>query len=86
MDDDSNVIGLNDNIDELQLKIKDRIKNNILPTTFGLFDIEVKEYDDKKYLHIIMANGNEKPYYLKKYCMTNDGCYICIKRNTRKNY
>lgn len=76
VDDNGNVIGLNDNIDELQLKIKDRIKNNILPATLGLFDIDVKEYDDKKYLHIIVASGNEKPYYLKKYGMTSDGCFI----------
>lgn len=76
VDDNGNVIGLNDNIDELQLKIKDRIKNNILPATLGLFDIDVKEHDDKKYLHIIVASGNEKPYYLKKYGMTSDGCFI----------
>lgn len=78
VDDNGNVIGLNDNIDELQLKIKDRIKNNILPATLGLFDIDVKEYDDKKYLHIIVASGNEKPYYLKKYGMTSDGCFIRV--------
>lgn len=78
VDDNGNVIGLNDNIDELQLKIKDRIKNNILPATLGLFDIDVKEYDNKKYLHIIVANGNEKPYYLKKCGMTNDGCFIRV--------
>lgn len=75
IDDNGKVVGLNDNIDELQLKIKDRIKNNILPVTLGLFDIDVKEYDGKKYLHIIIANGNEKPYYLKKYGMTSDGCF-----------
>lgn len=78
IDDNGNIIGLNDNIDELQLKIKDRIKNNILPTTLGLFDIEVKQYNDKKYLHIIVANGNEKPYYLKKYGMTSDGCFVRV--------
>lgn len=78
VDDNGYVTGLTDNIDELQLKIKDRIKNNILPATLGLFDIEIKEYDDKKYLHIIVASGNEKPYYLKKYGMTGDGCFIRV--------
>lgn len=78
VDNSGNIVGINENIDELQLKIKDRIKNNIMPATLGLFDIEVKEYDDKKYLHIIVANGNEKPYYLKKYGMINEGCFIRV--------
>ena len=78
VNDDGQVIGINTNIDDLQLKIKDRIKNNILPATVGLFDIEVKEHDNKKYLHIIIAAGNEKPYYLRKNGMTSDGCFIRI--------
>ena len=64
--DNGNVVGINENIDDMQLQIKDRIKNNILPATVGLYDIEVKEHDDKKYLHIIIASGNEKPYYIRK--------------------
>ena len=76
--DNGNVVGIKENIDEIQLQIKDRIKNNILLATVGLYDIEVKEYDDKKYLHIIVANGNEKPYYLRKKGMTPEGCFIRI--------
>ncbi len=33
------------NIDSMQLKIADRIKNNILPSTLGLFDIVTEEID-----------------------------------------
>lgn len=76
--DSGEIIGLNDNIDDLQLKIKDRIKNNIFPTTVGLFDIEVEEYENKKYLHIIIASGNEKPYYLRKNGMTSEGCFVRV--------
>lgn len=76
--DNGNIVGISENIDEMQLQIKDRIKNNILPATVGLYDIEVKEYDDKKYLHIIIASGNEKPYYLRKKGMTSEGCFIRI--------
>ena len=76
--DSGKIIGINGNIDNLQLKIKDRIKNNISPATVGLFDIEVKEYDGKKYLHIIIASGNEKPYYLRKNGMTSEGCFIRV--------
>ena len=46
--DDGTIIGLNDNLDKLQLAVKDRIKNNIEPSTLGLFDINIKTYNDKK--------------------------------------
>lgn len=36
--DSGEIIGINGNIDDLQLKIKDRIKNNISPATVGLFE------------------------------------------------
>ena len=78
VNDSGEIVGVNENIDDLQLKIKDRIKNNILPATVGLFDIEVEENDGKKYLHIIIATGNEKPYYLRKNGMTSEGCFIRI--------
>lgn len=78
IDDNGKILGINENIDELQLKIKNRIKNNILPATLGLFDIEIETYENKKYIHIIVASGNEKPYYLKKYGMTTDGSFIRI--------
>lgn len=73
--DDGTIVGLDGNIDELELIIKDRIKNNIEPSTLGLFDISVKSYEDKKYLQITVASGNEKPYYLKKKGMTPNGCF-----------
>ncbi len=76
--DKGEIVGIADDIDQLQLTVKDRIKNNILPFTVGLYDIEVKEYDGKKYLHIIIASGNEKPYYLRKKGMTSEGCFIRV--------
>lgn len=72
------IVGIEEDLDILQLKIKDRIKNNILPATIGLFDIEIKKYRDKKYLHIIIASGNAKPYYLRKNGMTTEGCFIRV--------
>lgn len=78
VDNNGKIIGVNDDIDKLQLLIKDRIKNNIEPSTMGLFDIDVKKYGDKKYIHITVAEGNEKPYYLKKKGMTPDGCFIRV--------
>lgn len=42
IDDDGKAIDIED-VDSLQLKIKDKIKNNILPSTLGLFDILIEE-------------------------------------------
>ena len=76
--DNGKIIGLNGNIDLLQRKIKDRIISNIEPFVLGLFDIEVLETDNKKYLNIIVARGLEKPYHLKGMGMTPDSCFIRI--------
>lgn len=44
VDDKGNPVGLTD-IDDVQLKIADRIKNNILPATLGLFDVMTEEVE-----------------------------------------
>lgn len=46
IDDNQTVVGINDP-DELQIKIKDRIKNNISPSTLGLFDVVTEIRDGK---------------------------------------
>ena len=65
-----------ENCDELQLKIKDRLKNNIVPSCMGLFDIVLEERDSKSIIKIIVASGSERPYYIKKYGMSTRGCFI----------
>jgi len=66
------------NIDELQLKIKDRLKHNISPSILGLFDIVLEEFNGEKVIKIIVASGSEKPYYIKKRGMSEKGCFIRI--------
>ena len=66
------------NLDETQLKIKDRIKNNISPSTIGLFNIEVEEIEGKKVIKISILSGKEKPYYVRRKGMNPDGCHIRI--------
>lgn len=70
-------IGVTD-ADTLQLKIKDRIKNNISPSTMGLFDVIVETRDEREIIKITVASGSEKPYYLSKMGMSAKGCYIRI--------
>lgn len=76
--DKGEIVGLEDNLDDLQLAIKDRIKNNIAPSTLGLFDISVLSYEDKKYLKITIAMGSQIPYYIKKKGMTSEGCFLRV--------
>lgn len=82
-----NVVGVSD-VDNVQLQIKDRIKNNVQPSTLGLFDIVVEKIDNKNVIRIIITSGTEKPYYLRKRGMTPEGCYIrvgsSVERMTNK--
>jgi predicted HTH transcriptional regulator len=71
------VIGVSD-IDSDMLKIKDRLKNNILPSCMGLFDVVVEKIESKDVIKITFASGTEKPYYLKKYGMSEKGTFIRI--------
>lgn len=84
VDDNGKILGLKNNIDLLQRQIKDRIISNIEPSVLGLFDIEMLEQDDKKYLNSIVARGLEKPYPLKGMGMTSDSCFVIIGSSNTK--
>lgn len=77
INDDGSTYGV-ENIDELQLAIKNRIKDRIAPSPVGFFEIIVEQKDSKNILHIFIASGNEKPYYVKKYGMCPQGAYTRV--------
>lgn len=78
VDDKGNIKGLTGNLDLLQRTIKDRIKDNIMPSALGLFDVILNEKNGKKYIQIIIAKGNERPYYLRGMGMIPDSCFVRI--------
>ncbi|MFI3129289.1 MAG: putative DNA binding domain-containing protein [Bacillota bacterium] len=85
VNDDGVVCGV-DNIDDVQLRIKDIFNDRIAPATLGLYDIVVDSSGVKDFIRIIIASGSEKPYYVKRFGMSENGCYIrvgssCIKMN-----
>lgn len=80
-DNTKEIVGVED-IDQTQLKIKDRIKNNILPSVLGLFDVIVEKRENKNIIKIIVAAGSEPPYYLKKNGMSEKGCFMRIGSST----
>ncbi len=65
-------------IDRTQLQIKDRLKNNVMPSILGLFDVFPETMDHKTIIKVTLAGGSERPYYLKKYGMSEKGCFIRI--------
>ena len=72
-----NPVGLND-VDHDQLLIKDRLKNNILPSCMGLFDLVVEGKEEKDIIKLIVAGGYEKPYYIKRYGLSEKGAFIRV--------
>lgn len=74
---DGQVVGV-DNLDQTQLQIKDRIKNNIQPSTLGLFDVIVEKIDNQEVIKVVISSGTEKPYYLRKKGRTPEGCYLRV--------
>jgi len=73
VDDSGNHYPIED-LDDTQLKIKDRIKNNIEPSTMGLFDVSL----ENETIKITIASGSEKPYYIRKNGMSEKGCFIRV--------
>ncbi len=72
-----NTTGVADS-DSDQLKIKDRLKHNITPSCMGLFDVVSEQKDGLDIIKLIVASGSEKPYFLKKYGMTEKGAFIRV--------
>jgi predicted HTH transcriptional regulator len=75
IDNSGEIVGI-ENCDEVQLKIKDKLKYNIEPSCLGLFDVIVEEREQKSIIKIIVASGSETPYYIKKYGMSPKGCFV----------
>ena len=82
VDDEGNPVGLTD-IDDVQLKIADRIKNNILPATLGLFDVMTEEVEGVPTVKIVVSSGLEKPYYVKNKGMSPSGCFMRVGTSTQ---
>ena len=78
-----NVIGVKD-VDGDMLKVKDRIKHNIMPSAMGLFDVTEKEINGRSVIKVFVASGSEKPYFKKKYGMTDRGCFTYFNKDNQR--
>jgi len=77
IDNSGEVTGIT-NPDTVQLKIVDRIKNNIKPQTLGLFDVVLDKIDNNDIIRVIVSAGRQRPYYIRKFGMTEQGCFIRV--------
>ena len=77
VNDDGSPTVLND-VDGIMLAIGDRIRNNIQPSALGLYDIVREKYQGTTIIHVIISSGPEKPYYIRRHGMSENGCYIRI--------
>lgn len=77
LNDNGQIVGV-DNADKASLAIIDKIENNIVPSAMGIFNVDVKQSDNKSYIAVTVAQGLEKPYYIKKYGMSSNGCYYRV--------
>jgi len=82
VDDNCDVVGVT-NTDKVQLQIVDRIRNNIRPQTLGLFDVVLTQIDGADIIRVIVSCGQQRPYYLRKKGMTEQGCFIRVGSSTQ---
>ncbi len=79
--DNGRTLGLSDPDGDM-LKLKDRIKNNIVPSAIGLYDLIMDSDNGNHFIKIIVAGGYEKPYFKKKFGMTEKGAYMRVGTST----
>jgi len=66
-----------------QRKIADRLANNIRPKVLGLFDVVAEKMDGKDIIRIIVSSGTQKPYYIRKKGISEEGCFIRVGASAR---
>jgi len=77
IEDDGKVIGVKDP-DNVQLRIAERLRDAISPSTLGLATITTESAEGKWVIRVSIASGTEKPYYLTKYGMSPQGCFLRV--------
>ena len=73
VDDKGNVIGV-DNVDKTMREVRQIIRDQILPSTEGLCEIE-SFFENEKIIIIIKIKKGSKLYYIKKEGRSATGCF-----------
>lgn len=83
VENDGSVCGVPDP-DLTQRQISDRILNNIRPATLGLFDVIAEMHDGKAVVRVVVAGGPDRPYHLKRFGLTPQGCFVRVGSQTQQ--
>lgn len=62
----------------MQKKVAERIRDNLLPSALGLYDVTSEVIDGKTVIKVIVSSGTEKPYYIKEKGKSSAGCFIRV--------
>ena len=74
VDDSGKPVGL-PHADVNQLQMKDRIKNNIQPSALEYCTISLEVIDGFEVVAVDVTSGLERPYYIRKFGMSPQGCF-----------
>jgi len=66
------------NPDDLMLRIKDRLKHNILPACLSFVHLSVEINNEKQLVCVEVFSAWDKPYYISKFGMSPRGCYLRV--------
>lgn len=61
--DNGSVVGVSDG-EAPQKKVAERIRDNLLPSALGLYDVAFEEMDGKTVIKVIVSSVTEKPCYI----------------------
>jgi hypothetical protein len=82
VEDNGSVIGIDD-VDDVQTKISNRIRDNIKPDTAGLIDVCLVGKDAKNLIVVKVKPGLQLPYYIAKYGRCSKGCFCRLGAATQ---
>ena len=75
--DNGDIIGIQD-VDKMQLQIKDRLIFGVSPSVLSLISIAAENFENKTVLKITVKEGTEKPYYIKNKGLSESGAFIRV--------
>ncbi|MBR2215400.1 MAG: putative DNA binding domain-containing protein [Selenomonadaceae bacterium] len=75
IDDDGTIVGIDD-LDGAMLAVGNMLRDAVHPDVMMFVDIHPKVIDESPIMCIKIAEGTNKPYYLKKYGLKPSGVYV----------
>ncbi|MCL2521956.1 MAG: putative DNA binding domain-containing protein [Erysipelotrichales bacterium] len=82
VNDDGTIHGIN-NYDFILRKIGDLISDDIQPSALDFIKADVEIIDDKKIINVDVKKGSSSIYYIKKFGLSANGCFVRVGTSCR---